>query len=98
MCPLILLPSTRLLMPPARTMPLPIDGYSSTSAGASKLLLFSTRLLMIVSPSCGGLGSESSVLGAMPDILLRQIESLITRLPQHLCLKSPAHYSRRLHR
>src|SRR5260370_772676 len=74
MCPLILLPSTRLLMPPARTMPLPIDAYSSTSAGALKLLLFSTRLLMIVSPSCWGLRSESRVLEAMPHILFRELE------------------------
>src|SRR6266516_3195616 len=89
MCPLIMLPSTRLLMPPASTIPFPIDGYWSRLAGASKLLLFSTRLLMIVSPFCGGFGSESSVLGAIPDMLLRQIELLITRLPPAFVPEKP---------
>src|SRR5271157_2875129 len=90
MWPLILLPSTRLLLPPASTIPFPIDGYSSTLAGASKLLLFSTRLLIIVSASCGGPGSESSVLGAIPDMLFRQIELLITRLPPAFVPEKPS--------
>src|SRR5207247_8873191 len=71
-------------------MPLPIAGYSSTLAGASKLLLFSTRLLMIVSPSCGGSGSESRVLGSIPDMLFRQIELLMTRLPPAFVPEKPS--------
>src|SRR5215469_7899309 len=70
-----------LLFPPPITMPLPMVGYSNTLAGALKLLLFSTRLLMMVVSSSGGFGSESSVFGAIPDILLRQMESRITRSP-----------------
>src|SRR6266568_9238888 len=79
-----------LLLPPPITMPLPMDGYSSTLAGASKLLLFSIRLFMIVVSYSGGFGSESSVFGAIPDMLLRQIESRITRSPPALVPEYPS--------
>src|SRR5713101_6022795 len=78
-----------LSLPPPITIPLPMLGYSSTLAGALKLLLFSTRLFMMVVSYSGGFGSESSVLGAMPDILLRQIESRITRSPPEFVPEYP---------
>ena len=66
-----------LLFPPAMTTPFPSDKLVAWVAGASVLLLFSTRLPIIKVSLSGGRSSESKVLGANPPLLFLKTELII---------------------